>query len=292
MDCALWLNRKKIYSADEIPENLDVAALRGYFLAGSLVKWLREHGGEHFADRLSELSFDDGELNDKIAGIFGGVPVCCKGFGKEGDPSGDSRNAAASSFVPAAGLGSFGSFELSSGFPFAAGSFGGLGSFGSFVNFLSSFEYGFGSGAYSIGSYLNLFGSYLYGSYEYFLGSYEYFLGGLGSFGSFSLGSFNFSEWEWEWLKEMLFSSFGYGSFGWGSFWEWARMFGMFGSFNFLNLFGSFGGYLGSFGGFGSYGSFGAPTVEGLPIDEYDLILLKTLMNCPLDRFGYGIHNI
>lgn len=254
MDCALWLNRKKIYSADEIPENLDVAALRGYFLAGSLVKWLREHGGEHFADRLSELSSDDGELNNKIAGIFGGVPVCCKEFGGEGNSSensGDSGNAAASSFVPAAALGSFGSFELSSGFPFAAGSFGGMGSFGSFMYAFSSFEYGFGSGAYSIGSYLNLFGSNLYGSYEYFLG-------GLGSFGSFSLGSFNFSEWEWEWLREMLFSSFGYGSFG----------------------------------GFGSYGSFCAQTGTDIPLDEYDLILLKTLMNCPLDRFGYGIHNI
>ena len=315
MYCALWLNRKKIFSAAEISENLDIAALRGYFLAGSLVRWLNEHGGENYARRLSKLSPSDPGLNEKIAEIFGsaklpgvngGADVVNKRFG-----SGDALSTAAadmpSSYLPS-------SFPLSSHLPSSyilssylptsylhsllAGS-GGSFAFSSGISSLmaypggglGNFEYNFGSFGYLYGSF-----NYYFGSFGYFFGSFEnysgYFGSGRGQFGSYG----SFWLWEWLWKNFYLFGSFGgsfgggfgggfggsfaLGSYGFGSFWEWFRLFGNLGSFNWGNL-SSFAGY-GSFPG----------DLEKLPLDEYDLIMLKTLVNCPLDRFGYGIHNI
>ena len=81
MNCALWLNRRKVYSADEIPDNLDLASLCGYFAAGSLVGWLRSHGGESLADDLEKISPKDPDLKEKLAKIFGGQPIKYKEFG-------------------------------------------------------------------------------------------------------------------------------------------------------------------------------------------------------------------
>ena len=81
MNCALWLNKHKIYSAVEIADNLDIAALRGYFLAGSLVEWLCENGGAEYAKKLSRISPDDSRLNEKLAEVFGGKPLPAKSFG-------------------------------------------------------------------------------------------------------------------------------------------------------------------------------------------------------------------
>lgn len=96
MNCALWLNRRKIYRACEIPENLDVASLRGYFLAGSLVEWLRANGGGEYAEKLSELSPDDDALNQKLAAVFGSDPLPVKTFGSGSDiPPADTARFAA-----------------------------------------------------------------------------------------------------------------------------------------------------------------------------------------------------
>lgn len=241
MECALWLNRRKIHDAAEIPQNLDIASLRGYLLAGSLVEWLNEHGGSDYASALAEVPLDSPDLNSRISEIFGGAPI--KGKPLNGAsaaapaPVGDWRGSA---------HGLVCSFR---------GSFN-----GSFVGLLGSF----GSSSGSYGGFGNIWNL-------------------LGSFGSFYLTSgIGFHEWEWEWL-------FGFG--------------GSFGSFSFTS--GRYESVLENlltqlkFGSFSSFGSFWDfpweqfGSYQGFPIlDEYDLILLQTLLNCPLDRYGYGIHAI
>lgn len=321
MNCALWLNRRKIYTAAGIADNLDVASLRGYLLAGTLIDWLNEHGGKRYAAKLQKLSPDDEKLNEKIAAIFGAKPANFKAL------NGGSSNEAD---YPAAQ--NLGSLSLLSSYPIgSAGSYNyaALSSFGSF--FPNSFFFG-GSSLNNVGSYT--FGSnitweqwlgLLFGQGSFSLTSYLFGSGGssqwewlyrlLFGYGSFSANSFSFGsfhEWEWEWLYRLLF---GYGSFSANSFtlgsfsqWEWLYklLFGYgsfsansfaFGSFSqwewlykLLFGYGSFSANSFTLGSFGSFCGIGLPLP--LPIDEYDLILLKTLANCPLDRFGYGIHNI
>lgn len=241
VNCALWLNKRKVFRACDIPNNLDIAALRGYFLAGSLAKWLRANGGEKYAERLSKLSPDDAELNEKLAAVFGGEALPVKALGAEND--------APTAAAPAPSVSSFtlSSYPLSS-YPLSSY----FGSVGSLRRFLTA------------GS----FGSFWAGSFS----QWEQFFAMLSrGYGSFSFTSFaSFHEWEWEWLYRL----FGYDSFG-------SFSFGSFGSLTmawFDEFFGSF-----------SPNAF----LPKLPeLDEYDRILLETLMNCPLDRFGYGIHNI
>lgn len=181
MDCALWLNRRKVYSAKEIRENFDAASLFGYFAAGSLVEWLREHGGADYADKLERLSPDAPDIIGKIAAVFDGKSVGYKTLG------GADKGA---------------------------------------------------SGAVSGGGQCS-------------------FRGKNGSAGALSA------------LKN---GSFGFGSFGMGSF----------GSFSF-DLFGEV-----------KNGSFiGRKLPDFLAnLDEYDRIMLISLYGCPLNQFGYGIHNI
>lgn len=240
MECALWLNRRKVFSADEIKDNLDAASLFGYFAAGSLAEWLRCHGGADFAEKLELLSPDDPDILAKIAAVFGGEPAGYKALGGASD-------TAASETVSDGLFGSGGSL----------GSFGAVGSFGAF-----------GSGKF----------------------------GFFGNFGSFKGGSFRggsgFYEWEWEW--ERLFGSFGAGSFAFSS--GYAALLAL------LKKYGSFGSF--GAGGFGSFslnllgevknGSFvGRKLPDFLAnLDEYDRIMLISLYGCPLNQFGYGIHNI
>ncbi len=243
MDCALWLNKRKVYSADEISGNPDIASLRGYFLAGSLIGWLRGHGGELYAKKLAKLRHDDPELNEKLSKIFGG-------------------SAEGKHFAEVA-PGKTSSESLSGGMPGALGSIV-LGSNGSYSFITRSF----GSGRRALIS----------------------LLGGSFHFGSHFFGS-GMHEWEWEWLFNLYKSgSFSFGSFT--SFHEWEWLFKMFRSGSFTG--GSFG--LDSFWRSGypsSFDSFYMPFTGDITVlDEYDRIMLETLMRCPLDRFGYGIHNI
>lgn len=241
MNCALWLNKHKIYRASEIPENLDAASLRGYFLAGSLIDWLRANGGDEYAEKLSQLSPDDEALNQKLAAIFGGDPLPVKALGSECNvPSVTTSQTVLQS---SSCLSSYPISSLPQSFESADNSWKTqqTGSFGSFE-----------------------FGSHLQWAWLFTMLAQGH--------GSFTFGSFtSFHEWEWEWLLR-LFG--GYGSFG--SFY-----FGSFGNltFNWLSEF---------FGSFSPNAFF--PDLSEL--DEYDRIMLETLMNCPLDRFGYGIHNI
>ena len=245
MDCALWLNRRKIFSASEICDNLDTASLLGYFAAGSLVEWLYEHGGEKYAKKLEKLSPADKDIREKIEQVFKGKPVAYRTFGSE---------------IPAKCF--LGSGSARGSFSFGSGSF-----------LLSSFLKNFRTGS---GSFYNYIGSFY--------------------LGSFLFGS-GFHEWEWEW--EIFFGSFFNTSFRFGSGLS-ARLAFLrnFSSFNFGSFsFGSyrFGSY--NFGSFKGAGSFSAANLPELPeflrnLDEYDRIMLISLYGCPLNQFGYGIHNI
>lgn len=264
MDCALWLNRRKIRTAEEIVGEPDIASLRGYFLAGSLIGWLRGHGGEQYAEKLEKLSPGDPDLNEKLTKIFGGNSTVFKSFGDGSPQTVYDAAAFSSSVLPCSLKTALSSFEFGS-----AGSYS-YSVISSFGSFLHSWEL-------SLGSFLS--GSFASGS-----GMHEWeweWLFALYKSGSFTLGSFtSFHEWAWGWLFRAIRS----GSFAGG-------LFGSYGSFNF-GSFWRFGKY-GSFGGFGSWSSFAAPFPESFDLlDEYDRIMLETLMICPLDRFGYGIHNI
>lgn len=239
MDCSLWLNRKKINSAAQISDNLDVASLRGYFLAGSLIEWLEEHGGKKYAANLSKLSHDDPALNEKIAEIFNGNPLPVKQL--------DGTSSKKNTWVKVQNVSGISSFKMPNSFKFMNSSFA--------------------TGSYS--------GSFEFGSFLAYLSE---------RFGSFNITSFlgtSFSEWEWEWLWEYLrgyssgsfvSSSFSLTSLPTTSFSQWERFYEMFANFS------------------GDWSSF----TETIPfgMDEYDFIMFKTLMICPLDRFGYGIHII
>ena len=306
MDCALWLNRKKILTAAEIEENLDIASLRGYLLAGTLIPWLEEHKGKRFVKRLEALKHDDPRLNEKIAEIFGGT-ITAPYKTLDGSTADHSAFGSASSFAMA-----LSSFDIGS-----AGSYNynAISSFGSYYGFLRAVTSG-NFGSFELTGLLSSFssgGSFTYGR-EWLWSFIQSYYGG--SFITTSAGSFSYG---WEWLWSFIHSYYG-GSFvttSGGSFtygWEWLWNFiqshfggGSFtitsaGSFTYgwewlMELFGGFGSFRGQFGSFGlgNFGSFNGINKDKLPelrLDEYDFILLKTLIDCPLDRFGYGIHNI
>lgn len=247
MDCAIWLGRKKIFSADDIADNFDIAAVRGYFLAGSLVRWLEAHGGAAYAEQLEQLDPRDPALNEKLAAIFG--QECLSAAVHTTDES----------LVRAIN-------SLKSGNPAEASSSN---------SSAGSYFFGFGS---HYGSFAERFsgGSFGYGSLRY------------GSFGYGAAGGSFVKTWQWEW--EWRFGSFrragiggsfaaAYtGSFGYGSF--------NFGSFGYMP-FGSFTALPSSYRGVPLGGSF-----RCLTADEYDEIMYRCLAMCPLNRFGYGIHNI
>lgn len=256
MECALWLNRRKVFSASEICDNLDTASLLGYFAGGSLVEWLYEHDGSEYAKKLEKLSPADKDIQEKIAAVFQGKPVAFKKFGSENTVKCASGSGSASSYKPS---------SMRSSFRFGSGSF-----------LLSSFLKSFRTGSGKSGSFY--LGSFLFGS--------------------------GFHEWEWEWEWEQFFGSFFNTSFRFGSGLS-ARLAFLrnFGSFNFGSF--SFGSYSFGFYRFGSYdfgsfvgnGSFSAANLPELPeffrdLDEYDRIMLMSLYGCPLNQFGYGIHNI
>lgn len=195
MNCSLWINGKKVSSADEIIENYDAASVRGYFLGGCLCRWLRSHGGEEIANKLDRIdpAMCGDKLNDALAVAFG--QKRCTAQTHKWDVrlirAVDAMRGANS--VPSSALGSYpkGSF----------GSFGGSwsGKYGSGT----SFRFGSGSYAhrweweweYELGSFRK--GSFSANSFRLTAGSFGSFSGLSGSFrgsytgfGSFVNGSF------------------------------------------------------------------------------------------------------
>lgn len=293
MSYALWLNRRKVCSASEIADNLDLASLCGYFTAGSLVGWLKEHGGEQYARALEEVSPKDPALKDRLAEVFGGKPVKYRELKGGGTQTGACSIQGTSALYGASSFNSSGLWAMSSG---------GLGVFGSWIpswklRLLGSFNFtsysyrsyllniGFGSG---FGGYA---GSYLYsgGSFGYeWEWEWERFLKGLGSFNSV-VGSYAYSSFISA-LRAFFSVSYGYSSFG--SFGAWRFGSWRFGSFGAWNL-GSWSKLRFSRSSYGGVGSFGSFTLgEEIDSDEYDRILMECLFGCRLNGYGYGIHNV
>lgn len=255
MNCAIWLNRRKIYNASDIPDNLDLASLCGYFTAGSLVEWLKTHGGESYAAEIENISPKDPLLKEKFGKIFGGKPVAYKEFGK------GAVQAQNPCFLPV-----------------SAGSGGKIGAFGSATSSYPRWK-------------MKLLGSFNFSSYTF--SSYLLKIGfGSAKSGSYSVSSGIFAhEWEWEWERFLSsYGSFNTTSFAYGSFLAALRAFFAknYGSWNYgsagSRVFGSFREDFTLKNGFGSY---------IMPdSDEYDRILMECLFGCRLNGYGYGIHNI
>ena len=70
MNYCLWLNGIKVNTAKEIETNFDLASIRGYFLAGTLLPWLYHNQGREYAVRLATTSLDDPLLNVRICLAF------------------------------------------------------------------------------------------------------------------------------------------------------------------------------------------------------------------------------
>ena len=229
MDCCLWLNRKKISSAAEIIDNFDLAAIRGYFLGGSLSEWLREHNGDVYADVIDTLDPSDEMLNDRLARAFGITPgavqeVFCGSSGANPAQNGGSFTGSfpAGSGMAGSWSGSFfsGSFGYGSyqGFSGSGSSFGLSGSY-RFSLWEWEWEWRFGRrGSFSLGS----FGSYLFGAGSYFFGSLGSFQPGSfpGLSGSFTAGSYGSGEFitadeydriMYECLRKCPLNCYGYG---------------------------------------------------------------------------------
>ena len=231
MNCCLWFNRRKVSSAAEIPENMDIAALRGYFLGGSLIEWLREHDGGVYADRLAKLDPADPELNGKLLSAFNGEPEQIPkreifiGNTAAAENYYSGGNGSFGSFRPFGSFGSFGSFSGLSGSgwltggSFSAGSFS-LGSFTLFRMWEWEWEWRFGGsfrGSFKgAGSFAGLmFGSYAFGSGAYLLGS---FWRNGGSFGGSYFNTGNgwltpdeYDRIMYECLRRCPLDCFGYG---------------------------------------------------------------------------------
>lgn len=227
LDCSLWFGRCRVNNASEIAEHFDMAALRGYFLGGSLAVWLREHGGEEQATQVDLLDPADPELDGRLARIFGqsapekqdvfcGGPVAVRG------PADGCFSSGGSFF-------SGGSFVLNGSF--AGGSFGsysiGSGNFRLWEwewewRFGGSFRYGsggsfsggsFGGGSFSVGSFAGLFGSFGYGSFGSYSGGSSYcgyFPGGSFQNGFF-ISSDEYDRIMYEHLRKCPLNCFGYG---------------------------------------------------------------------------------
>lgn len=231
MDCCLWLNRKKISSAAEIIDNFDLAAVRGYFLGGSLSEWLREHGGTVYADRLDKLRTldpQDPQLNDRLAEVFGvSAGAVTEVFCGNVPNNGGSRCGSFGSFSGGSWGGSgsfnFGSYGVFQGSGLGIGS-GGLTALGSYRFSLWEWEWEWEwewrfAGR---GSFRGSFGSYRFGSGSYLLGSFGSFPWGSfsGSFGAGSFGGFGSSgfitadEYDrimYECLRKCPLNCYGYG---------------------------------------------------------------------------------
>ncbi|MGN1339210.1 MAG: hypothetical protein ACI4WS_02855 [Oscillospiraceae bacterium] len=236
MNCCLWFNRRKISSAADIADNMDLAALRGYFLGGSLATWLREHDGGDYEDMLEQLDPADPDLNNRLLAVFDKNPKQVQSAGLfVGNTSAACGVCGVAGSFKASGSfgsfgfgGSFGSFGASGAFnsgSFAWGSYA-LGSFTGFRLWEWEWEWRFG-GSFR-GSFRGLgsfggsfggigFGSYVFGSGAYLLGSFR--SGAMAGFGGSYIPGGNNSwltsdEYDrimYECLRRCPLDSFGYG---------------------------------------------------------------------------------
>ena len=303
----LWLSGSRIYNIRQLRENFDTALLTGYFLGGSLMKWLSDLGEYEIIRRLSTIDLG-GDIGRQLEFAFGvspdkkpemPAPDPADGPGPvitvpaESIQTGDTAVYTGSFF----GLPSVSSFAAATESSFTAAVLG---------SFTALSESSFNS---VIGNALSALSASSFSSFN--LSSYSAFVSGqalsiASSAFSSSAGSFSLLFGQ-HWLNSGKYGSFTLSSFSYGSF---AWLFGKYG-----RLIGSSGGsYYGSFllalhgklgvygNGSGSYGSFGnihdffgegsfRYNAAGITItaEEYHRTLIN-LSSCPLNAYGYGIN--
>ena len=300
----LWLNGKKIYNIRALRENFDTAVLSGYFLGGSLMKWLSDLGEFTIIKRLNTIDLN-GDIGSQLEFAFGvspdkkapanteikplfppsditltaseaGLPEILvysgsffgngivSSFTPLSESSFSAYSEAVSSFESAAGT-SFTSLIESSFGVFAFGENGNASSFG----LASSYS------AFITGQALNMTqssgGSYSFGN---LFGLSETF----GSAGFMNGGSFRSFWWLSKWIsgsyKGIYAGSFLPSLLGGGSF---PLSSGFFGSGNGLGAFFASGSF--------TY-TVGSVTITA---EEYRRTLIN-LSSCPLNAYGYGIN--
>ncbi|MBP5604197.1 MAG: hypothetical protein J6X60_01450 [Ruminiclostridium sp.] len=256
----LLMNGSKIYNIRQLRENFDTQFVTGYFLGGSLIKWLLDIGEIEIADRVSATDLN-GDIGKQLQFAFGVVPDLKTSPTDEKEiesivnnyPVHDEEKEILSESV------------ITSSYRNVAGSVCEL-SAGSFKNLLSVSDIQQAVSSFKSGSFLHaLAGQGLNSSFSAAISGSVHggFMSGSasGSFSGFS-GSYN----------GIIFSSLNSGSGKAGSF-------------------GSFGGYgnIWMFTGEGSF-RYGENGVV-ITADEYQKTLIN-LSSCPLNAYGYGINLI
>ena len=283
----LWLRGKKIYNIRQLRENFDTALLTGYFLGGSLMKWLSDIGENSIIKRLSAV-YKSGDIGRQLEFAFGVSPEPPDPLHVPDIPEPPEPEQAPELNVPAKSMGAdeipvfTGSFNAVGSFSGLAGSsfgvvFSGLSESSFTASAVSSFLSAVTAGAASSFSSFNIssfasivgnafaaqfttsFSSFSFGSYSAFVSGQALNIASSGFASSGSSFSLLFGQ---NWLNAGIYGSFSLSSFNLGSY-TW--LFGKYG-----NLLGSSGGsFYGSFGlellrllslfggSFGSFGSFG-----------------------------------
>jgi len=259
------LNGKKIYNIRDLRENFDTAVLSGYFLGGSLMKWLSDIGEYSLLKRLSSIDYN-GDIGTQLEFAFGVSPdkkhPADNGI-KPLYPPSEIPLKAADIGMPEVLMFSGSFYGTTSSFsPFTESSFS------VYSESVSSFGLTSSYAAFVSGQAVNMIQSS--GS------SFRKIFGILESYGSFGYnlsGSFLLSRWltgsykgfyAGSFLLSLLGGSFGLSSWNSGS--------GM------------------GLETFYSEGSF-RYTVGGITItaEEYHRTLIN-LSSCPLNAYGYGIN--
>ncbi len=294
----LWLNGQKVYNIRQLRENFDTALLTGYFLGGSLMKWLSDIGEADILKRLSCID-TSGNVGEQLEFAFGVVPD------KNPEPTAPVVTITAEITDTAPNSGTLeipiytGSFygTVSSYYGLAESLSDTVSSFAAIVGnavasqVRSSFT-GFDTSSYSAfvtGQALNISSSFSFGSGSSFSALFAENLFKFGIVGSFTGSSFSFGSFGYLFGKYSQFTAGSFtlgGSYAFGSF--------LLSMFRYMRLSGSFGSF-GSFGNIDMFfgeGSF-RYSAAGITItaEEYHRTLIN-LSSCPLNAYGYGINLI
>lgn len=297
----LWLNGQKIYNIRQLRENFDTALLTGYFLGGSLMKWLSDIGEADILKRLSGID-TSGNVGEQLEFAFGVVPD------KKPEPPEpvvtvtaeltDTANDGKTVEIPIYTGSFYGAvssyYGLAESLSDTVSSFSPESSFAAIVGnavtsqVRSSFT-GFDTSSYSAfvtGQALNISSSFSFGSGSSFSALFAENLFKFGIVGSFTGSSFNFGSFGYLFGKYSQFTAGSFtlgGSYAFGSF--------LLSMFRYMRLSGSFGSF-GNIDMFFGEGSF-RYSAAGITItaEEYHRTLIN-LSSCPLNAYGYGINLI
>lgn len=307
-DWYLWLNGKKVRNIRELRENFDTAVLIGYFLGGSLLKWLSDIGEFSIVERLNKTD-RNGDIGSQLKYAFGVNPDENAVYDRTAEyasaevsvPAETAADAGMSEVGICTGsfYGNIGSFygdicSFTNTFLFSPSVTGSFGAVSSFYGAVETTGAGVGSG-YGSGilasSYAALVSGQALNVSSYGGGSGFYFQVGLAGFGA-GAGSFSYYVGSY---KISSFNTF-FGNLGkYGSYKGFYA-----GSFGLSMLSGLIpgsgisgsGGSFGHIGGFFGEGSF-YRSADGVVItaEEYHRTLIN-LSSCPLNAYGYGINLI